>query len=121
MCRTLPEASWLALDPRSGAATDCQVLSTLRGEICKILRAVEVSQREGGERIARLGREGRIQGSVCLQCVRDDGGVRRVQRGRRGCSVIKLHVSPWRSQWAWSLLEQAEFWSLQFTKGKPVS
>nr|KAF6314193.1 beta-1,4-galactosyltransferase 1 [Myotis myotis] len=30
MCRTLPEASWLALDPRSGAATDCQVLSTLR-------------------------------------------------------------------------------------------
>lgn len=74
MCRTLPEASWLALDPRSGAATDCQVLSTLRGEICGILRAVEASQREGGERIARLGREGRIRRSVCLQCVRDDGG-----------------------------------------------
>ncbi|KAK1334385.1 hypothetical protein QTO34_005389 [Cnephaeus nilssonii] len=30
MCRTLPEASWLVLDPRSGAATDCQVLSTPR-------------------------------------------------------------------------------------------
>lgn len=121
MCRTLPEASWLALDLRSGAATDCQVLSTLRGETCGILRAVEASQREGGERIARLGREGRIRGQCAFNVLEMMGVVRRVQRVRRGCSEIKLHMSPWRSQWEWSLLEQVEFWSLHFTKGKPVS
>lgn len=39
--------------------------------MCRILRAVEASQREGGEGIARLGRGGRIQPSVCSQSVGD--------------------------------------------------
>lgn len=66
---------------RSGVATDCQVLSTLRDVSHRILRAMEASQREGGERIASLGREGRIQGSGCSQCVEDMMAVvRGVQR-----------------------------------------
>lgn len=71
-----------AFSSRSGVATDCQVLSTLRGVSHRILRAVEASQREGGERVARLVREGRFRGSGCSQCVGDMmAAVRGVQKG----------------------------------------
>lgn len=87
-----------AFSSRSGVDTDCQVLSTLRGVSHRILRAVEASQREGGDRSAGLGREGRIQGSGCFPCWRHEGscerGAERSRRVRRGCLVVKLSMEP---------------------------
>lgn len=83
-----------AFSSRSGAATACHVLSILSGGICRILRAVEASQREGGVGIAILVKEGRSGVSVLSMCWRQDGGcegvAKRNRRLRRFCSVIKL-------------------------------
>lgn len=62
------EASCLAPDPRrnSPPGWGCCAPSSLRGVSRRILRVTEASEREGGERIARLGKEGRTGGQGAL-------------------------------------------------------